>query len=91
MLFMLIMVFGSALWPARILAIAGDDVWLLSKKAGFGMKPKALIAQGTRRDIVFTGGRPFPSVRFAGERLWFQFPITGVARRLPIGDPGVQR
>jgi hypothetical protein len=83
MLFMLIMVFGSALWPARILAVAGNDVWLLSKKGGLSMKPKAVRAQGTRDEIVFAGGRPFPSVRFAGERLWFQYPITRAARRLP--------
>jgi hypothetical protein len=82
-LYFLVMMFGTVLWPARILAIAGDDVWLLSKKFGFSTKPKALISKGTRDQIVFTGGKPFPSVQFAGERLWFQYPVTRAARRLP--------
>ena len=81
--FMLIMVFGSALWPARIVAVRGDEVWLLSKKKGLSMKPKAVLAHGTRSDIEYAGGWPFPSVRFAGERLWFQYPVTSAARRLP--------
>jgi hypothetical protein len=81
--FMLIMVFGSALWPARIVAVRGDEVWLLSKKTGLSMKPKAVLAHGTRGDIEFAGGWPFPSIRFAGQRLWFQYPVTGAARRLP--------
>jgi hypothetical protein len=83
LVFMLIMAFGSQLWPARIVAVQGDDVWLLSKRKGLSIKPKAVLAHGTRSDIEFAGGWPFPSVRFAGERLWFQYPVTSAARRLP--------
>ncbi len=87
-LFALIMIFGSAFWPARILALQGDDVWLLAKKQGLSMKPRAVLAQGKRSEIAFAGGRPFPSVRFAGQRLWFQFPVTGAARKLPTTKAG---
>jgi hypothetical protein len=81
--YFVIMGFGAAFWPARIMAVAGDDVWLLSKKAGFSVKPTAVVSQGTRYDIEFVSGWPFPSVRFASEQLWFQYPTTGAARRLP--------
>ena len=73
---------GQVLWPSRIVAVSGDRVWLLS--AGrLVAKPKGVIAEGTRDQIEFAGGWPFPSARIAGQRLWFLFPVRGAARRLP--------
>jgi hypothetical protein len=50
---------------------------------GRSAKPTSLVVETTRDEIEFIGGRPFPAVRIAGQRLWFQYPITKAARQLP--------
>ena len=74
-----------AVLPARTLAVRGPEVWLLRRKHGYSRRPTEVIADGTRGQIVFDGGQPFPSVRFGGERLWFQLH-KNAARRLPAAD-----
>lgn len=80
--FIVLMGVGQLLWPSRILAVSGDRIWLLSAGRVVA-KPKGVIAEGTRDQVEFAGGWPFPSARVAGQRLWFLFPVRGAARRLP--------
>lgn len=82
-LFVAIILVGRLLWPARILAVSGDQVWLLGSRT-HTPRPTAVRAEGRRSDVEFAGGRPFPSVRFAGERVWFQYPITKAAALIPV-------
>lgn len=79
---MLVLVAVPRLWPRRILAVHNERVWLLRSRT-FAVTPTAEIATGTRADIEFAGGWPVPSVRFAGERLWFLAPVRAAARLLP--------
>jgi hypothetical protein len=79
--FVLITIVGRAAWPKRVVAVSGDRVWLI-RASGYSAKPRELITETTRDQIEFAGGIP-PSVRIDGQRLWFLFPITSVARKLP--------
>lgn len=85
MLFVLVIILGRVLWPSRLLAVQGDHAWLLRKSGILTSKPAAVEFAGSRYDMVYAGGRPFPSVRFGGQRMWFLVPITRAARRLPPG------
>ena len=64
-----------------IVAVCGDTVHLIAATRRTAT-PIRLLHTGTRDDIEFAGNAPFPSVRMAGRRLWFLFPITAAARRL---------
>lgn len=81
MVFAIAMFIGTAVWPTRMLAVSGDDVWLLRANA-IGQKPTSLVATGARHEVAHTDGTPFPAVTFADERLWFQYPVTKGARAL---------
>ena len=78
--------FATIFWPARVIAVKGNDVWLLSQtRVSYFPKPKRVLSKGTRDDVEFASGFPIPSVRFAGERLWLYMGATNAARRLPTG------
>lgn len=83
MAFILIVLVGRAAWPKRIVAVSGDRVWLLMAR-GYSPKPRSIIVETTRDRVEFAGGVP-PSVTIDGQRLWFLFPITSAARKLPAG------
>jgi hypothetical protein len=78
-----LMFIGRFLWPSRFVAIAGNDVWLLSKKRGRSLEVTGMIGHTTRDRIKYRGGGPFPSVWLADIPLWFVSPFRGAARRLP--------
>lgn len=82
MAFILVTAVGRFFWPSKILAVAGDDIWLIDARLP-AVSPVRLAAQGTRDELSFVAGRPFPSVRFGDVRLWFLFPVTAAARQLP--------
>ncbi|MET0458147.1 MAG: hypothetical protein ABW195_02800 [Ilumatobacteraceae bacterium] len=81
LVFIAVVAVGLAMWPTRILAVSGDEVWSLQARS-FPPRPTALLAEGRRHDVVFLGGRLLPSVRFGGERLRFQAKRSA-ARKIP--------
>jgi hypothetical protein len=71
-------------WPARVLAVSGNQVWLL-EVTRFSSKPTSLISETSREHIEFAGGWPMSSVRLDGQRLWLPLPVFAAAKRLPAG------
>ncbi len=84
---MFVFVFSIAwiVWPSRILAVSGDQVWLLGATR-VASKPTNIISETSRDRIEFAGGWPMSSVRLDGQRLWLPLPVFGAARRLPTGN-----
>lgn len=68
-------------WPKRILAVAGERVWVL-KTAGTGRKPKSVEVESTRSNVRLTGGGLYPSVQVETRRVWFMPPLRRAARAL---------
>jgi hypothetical protein len=83
--FMVVITLGVMFWPKQILAVKGEQLWLLDNSI-VGYKPTRVLAQGTRADLVYAGGWPYGSVRLGETRMWFQPPIGRAARRLPIAQ-----
>jgi hypothetical protein len=85
--FILIVGIGWIVWPSRVLAVSGDDVWLLGTTRLLS-KPTNVIAESRRDRLEFSGGWPMSSVRLEGQRLWLPLPVFRAARRLPVGKVG---
>lgn len=82
MAFVLIIAIGRAVWPKRILAIGGNQVWVLTAR-GRVVRPTGIESESTRDRVEPAGGWPFPAVRVEGRRLWFFFPNRSAARLVP--------
>lgn len=72
--------------PFRVLALAGDEVWLLAPRNPLSTRPSSVIHHGTRDDIRPEGGVVLPVVSFGGQRLRFYLPTTKAGRLLTRGS-----
>lgn len=93
--------FGSLVWfacatailvltfmsPYRVLALAGEQAWLMTTRNPLSSKPTAVVHHGWRSEIRPVGGWVLPVVSFGGQRLRFFIPNTGAARLLTRGVP----
>jgi len=66
----------------KVLALRGDDVWLLGTGL-FSAKLSKPTKSSRRADIEFAAGAPFSSIRLDGQRLWFFANSAKVAHLLP--------
>jgi hypothetical protein len=74
--------------PFRVLALSGDEVWLLGTRNPLSAKPTTVLHHGTRDELRPAGGWVLPVVSFGGERLRFFMPTVKAARLLTRGAPG---
>lgn len=74
LVFTLTMAVGSKRWPTRLVAVRGDEVWVL-RKIGKGSDPAtAIVAHTTLEHVRSRTAFLLRSVEISGVPLWFQFP-----------------
>lgn len=77
----------ACLSPYRVLALSGEQAWLMTTRQPFSTKPTAVVHHGWRSELRPAGGWLLPVMTFGGQRLRFFIPNTGAARRLARGVP----